>query len=56
MNDEIEKIQPATRAEQIIVIGIFGVLALYSFYLGKFELGAGFANMLAIYYLSREGV
>lgn len=45
-----------TKLEKVMVIAIFGFMAAYSFFLGKFEMGMTLLMTLATYFMSREGV
>lgn len=54
---EDEQPKKVTLAEKIIVLGIFGALALFSLIkLENIEAASAYATTIATYYLSREGV
>ncbi len=48
--------EPATRIEKILVIGIFGILAIMSIWKGNTEAATGFATTIGAYALARDGV
>lgn len=52
----MEETTKPTMMEKMVVLGIFGTLAIYSLVvLENVEAAAGFATSIAVYYLSREG-
>ena len=56
MTDE-KIVQKVTVAEKLVVLAVFGTLAVYSLVkLENIEAASGFASTVAVYYLSRDGV